>query len=178
MHYLPEVGVIILTGIVVGLAITLLKAAGIDKTANTGLNTFSPTLFFVGLLPPIIFNGGFHLKRLLFFINIVPIMTFAIGGTLLSAAIIAGGLKAAISWGLVGGATAGPHHALSGVTWAECWAFGALISATDPVSTLVLFAELRVEPHLFYLVFGESVRGSSTDKEAPGLLPISTIYED
>lgn len=31
------------------------------------------------------------------------------------------------------------------------------IQATDPVSTLVLFAELRVEPHLFYLVFGESV---------------------
>jgi sodium/hydrogen exchanger 8 len=162
MHYLPEVGVIILAGIVVGVFIALLQAAGIDKTDTKGLSTFSPALFFVGLLPPIIFNGGFHLKRLLFFINFVPIMTFAIGGTLLSAAIIAGGLKTVISSGLVGGDTAGPHHALMGVTWAECWAFGALISATDPVSTLVLFAELRVEPHLFYLVFGESVNALLT----------------
>ncbi len=46
---------------------------------------------------------------------------------------------------------------LSDLKLSECWTFAALISATDPVSTLVLFAELRVEPHLFYLVFGESV---------------------
>jgi len=32
-----------------------------------------------------------------------------------------------------------------------------LISATDPVSTLAVFAELKVDPTLFYLVFGESV---------------------
>ena len=35
--------------------------------------------------------------------------------------------------------------------------FGALISATDPVSTLAVFQELRVDPTLFYIVFGESV---------------------
>lgn len=28
---------------------------------------------------------------------------------------------------------------------------------TDPVSTLAVFTELRVDPTLFYLVFGESV---------------------
>ena len=39
----------------------------------------------------------------------------------------------------------------------EALAFGALISATDPVSTLAIFAELKVDPTLFYLVFGESV---------------------
>jgi sodium/hydrogen exchanger 8 len=32
-----------------------------------------------------------------------------------------------------------------------------LISATDPVSTLAVFQSKRVDPHLFYLVFGESV---------------------
>jgi NhaP-type Na+/H+ or K+/H+ antiporter len=35
--------------------------------------------------------------------------------------------------------------------------FGALISATDPVSTLAVFQAKRVDPQLFYLVFGESV---------------------
>lgn len=39
----------------------------------------------------------------------------------------------------------------------ECLTFGALISATDPVSTLAVFSELAVDPNLFYLVFGESV---------------------
>jgi hypothetical protein len=36
-------------------------------------------------------------------------------------------------------------------SFAEALTFGALISATDPVSTLAIFAELRVDPTLFYL---------------------------
>lgn len=39
----------------------------------------------------------------------------------------------------------------------EAITFGSLISATDPVSTLAVFSELKVHPTLFYLVFGESV---------------------
>ena len=39
----------------------------------------------------------------------------------------------------------------------ECVAFASLISSTDPVSTLAVFQSLRVDPTLFYLVFGESV---------------------
>jgi sodium/hydrogen exchanger 8 len=39
----------------------------------------------------------------------------------------------------------------------ELMAFGALISSTDPVSTLAVFQSKRVNPQLFYLVFGESV---------------------
>lgn len=39
----------------------------------------------------------------------------------------------------------------------ELMAFGALISSTDPVSTLAVFQKKKVNPQLFYLVFGESV---------------------
>ena len=42
-------------------------------------------------------------------------------------------------------------------TFTELLTFGALISATDPVSTLAVFQAKRVDPQLFYLVFGESV---------------------
>jgi NhaP-type Na+/H+ or K+/H+ antiporter len=42
-------------------------------------------------------------------------------------------------------------------TLAELLTFGALISATDPVSTLAVFQAKKVDPQLFYLVFGESV---------------------
>lgn len=76
------------------------------------------------------------------------------------------------------------------LAYSECWLFAALISviikpprlawnvltlrnqATDPVSTLVLFAELRVEPHLFYLVFGESVMN-----DAVGIVLFDTTRE-
>jgi NhaP-type Na+/H+ or K+/H+ antiporter len=43
------------------------------------------------------------------------------------------------------------------MTFPELAAFGALISATDPVSTLAVFQAKKVDLQLFYLVFGESV---------------------
>lgn len=39
----------------------------------------------------------------------------------------------------------------------ECMLFGALISATDPVTVLAIFHELHVEVDLYAFVFGESV---------------------
>lgn len=73
-------------------------------------------------------------------------MSLAIIGTSLSAMIVALGL-----WGF---GTVGASYNFS---FMEALCFGSLISATDPVSTLAVFTELRVDPTLFYLVFGESV---------------------
>ncbi|RWR95108.1 sodium/hydrogen exchanger 6-like protein isoform X2 [Cinnamomum micranthum f. kanehirae] len=39
----------------------------------------------------------------------------------------------------------------------ECLTFGALISATDPVTVLSIFQELGTDMNLYALVFGESV---------------------
>lgn len=156
MMYVPEVGVIIVVGI---LASVVVNAAGIGDTVDV----FDPTIFFVGLLPPIIFNSGYHLKRQLFFSNVPAIFTLAICGTITSAVMIAYGLYGLSQAGLIGNLD---------LTAAQCWTFGALISATDPVSTLVLFAELRVEPNLFYLVFGESVMN-----DAVGLVLFETTRE-
>ena len=41
-------------------------------------------------------------------------------------------------------------------TFIELLTFGSLISATDPVTTLAVLQVKRVDPQLFYLVFGES----------------------
>jgi NhaP-type Na+/H+ or K+/H+ antiporter len=42
-------------------------------------------------------------------------------------------------------------------TLKECFAFGSLISATDPVSVLAIFKEMDADVNLFAIVFGESI---------------------
>ena len=43
------------------------------------------------------------------------------------------------------------------LTLVECFAFGSLISAVDPVATLAIFQAIDVDQILYMLVFGESV---------------------
>ncbi len=45
---------------------------------------------------------------------------------------------------------------MKSLTMNESFAFGSLISATDPVAVLAIFKEVNVEKNLFALVFGES----------------------
>jgi solute carrier family 9 (sodium/hydrogen exchanger), member 8 len=84
----------------------------------------------------------------LFLRHITPICLFACLGTAISAITIGFTLKWIVDLGLCGSFYP---------TLTELLTFGALISATDPVSTLAVFQSKRVDPHLFYLVFGESV---------------------
>jgi NhaP-type Na+/H+ or K+/H+ antiporter len=118
-----------------------------DNLSTIGMLDFNSSLFFFVLLPPILFNSGFHLKRFLFFSNIGGILSLALVGTFISSTLVAISLYYLQLYGLI------PIQ----LTVQECIAFGALISSTDPVSTLSAFANLKVDPTLFYLVFGESI---------------------
>jgi len=42
-------------------------------------------------------------------------------------------------------------------TFIDCLVFGAIVSATDPVTVLAVFKELKVDVNLDALLFGESV---------------------
>ena len=157
---LPEAGMILIVGVVFGAIIHLMvnepleqelqeDEDGSTETVAQSLLSFSPEVFFLVLLPPIIFNSGYHLRKELFFRHITPICLLAVVGTTVSALFIAFFLQAVC------------HHAdhcgSFSPTMTELLTFGALISATDPVSTLAVFQAKRVDPQLFYLVFGESV---------------------
>lgn len=76
--------------------------------------------------------------------------SLAVLGTCISITIVAGGIYILSS-------TTSLLTSASNFSLIECVAFASLISSTDPVSTLAVFQSLRVDPTLFYLVFGESV---------------------
>jgi sodium/hydrogen exchanger 8 len=141
LHYLPESGATVLLGMFVG---GLIRLVGNDTSDS--LLGFDATIFFIGFLPPIIFNSGYQINRRLFFKNMGGILLLAVAGTAVSTVIIGVGL-----WALGQAGLAPEYSAIEYLT------FGSLISATDPVSTLAVFSELQVHPTLFYLVFGESV---------------------
>lgn len=109
--------------------------------------TFDPEIFFNILLPPIIFNAGYSLKRKYFFRNLGAIFTYAFIGTTLSAIVIG-----SILYGFV---QLVPSRAQ--FTFVDTLYFGAFISATDPVTVLAVFNDLHVDVNMYALVFGESV---------------------
>ena len=103
-HYLPEslaigmyvenhdsfyeliYGFLVFLGAVVGMFMMALPEAETKR-----MEAFSPTMFFLVLLPPIIFESGYNLHKGNFFQNIGSIMVFAILGTAISAFVVGGG---------------------------------------------------------------------------------------
>ncbi|KAM0873532.1 hypothetical protein ACQ4PT_038005 [Festuca glaucescens] len=81
-----------------------------------------------------------------FFSNFGAIITFAIVGTFI-ASIVTGVLVY----------LAGLIHLVYRMPLIESMMFGALVSATDPVTVLSIFQELGTDVNLYALVFGESV---------------------
>jgi NhaP-type Na+/H+ or K+/H+ antiporter len=59
-----------------------------------------------------------------------------------------------IFWAMTNGTPDSFHPSFS---LRESFAFGSLISATDPVSVLALFKELDADPNLYAIVFGEAI---------------------
>ncbi|KAG1326774.1 Sodium/hydrogen exchanger [Cocos nucifera] len=151
-YYLPEASASLLIGLIVGIL------ANISNTENSirAWFNFHEEFFFLFLLPPIILypifamskhtQSGFSLVPKPFFSNFGAIVTFAILGTFI-ASIVTGILV------YLGGLT----FLMFRLPLVECLMFGALISATDPVTVLSIFQELGTDVNLYALVFGESV---------------------
>uniref|UniRef100_A0A669B659 Sodium/hydrogen exchanger n=1 Tax=Oreochromis niloticus TaxID=8128 RepID=A0A669B659_ORENI len=113
--------------------------------------TFDPEVFFNILLPPIIFHAGYSLKRRHFFRNIGSILAYAFIGTVISCFVIGLIMYGFVSFMKVVGQLGGDFY------FTDCLFFGAIVSATDPVTVLAIFNELKVDVDLYALLFGESV---------------------
>uniref|UniRef100_A0A8B9SZN3 Sodium/hydrogen exchanger n=1 Tax=Anas platyrhynchos TaxID=8839 RepID=A0A8B9SZN3_ANAPL len=113
--------------------------------------TFDPEVFFNILLPPIIFYAGYSLKRRHFFRNLGSILAYAFLGTAISCLMIGSVMYGCVALMKVTGQLGGDFY------FTDCLLFGAIVSATDPVTVLAIFHELQVDVELYALLFGESV---------------------
>nr|XP_023016614.1 sodium/hydrogen exchanger 8 [Leptinotarsa decemlineata] len=143
-QYVPESIVIVFLGALIGLIMNALSNRNISNWRKE--EAFSPTAFFLILLPPIIFESGYNLHKGNFFQNIGSILVFAILGTTISALVIGFGIY-----------FLGLADVVYRLGFVESFAFGSLISAVDPVATIAIFHALNVDPILNMLVFGESI---------------------
>ncbi|MEP6900459.1 MAG: sodium:proton antiporter [Actinomycetota bacterium] len=107
--------------------------------------SFSKDLLFNVLLPPLIFEAALYIHWKELRKDLLPIITFATVGVLLSAAVTAALMHFTIGW-----------------AWPAAILFGVLIAATDPVSVIATFKEAKVEGRLRLLVEAESLFNDST----------------
>ncbi|XP_021281573.1 sodium/hydrogen exchanger 2-like [Herrania umbratica] len=138
-----------ITALVIGLCtgvIILLTSRG----KSSHLLVFSEDLFFIYLLPPIIFNAGFQVKKKQFFHNFITIMLFGAVGTLISCTIISLGVIQFFKEMDIGSLDIGDYLAI-----------GAIFAATDSVCTLQVLNQDET-PLLYSLVFGEGVVNDAT----------------
>eukprot|EP01038_Epipyxis_sp_PR26KG_P009173 gene9173-12371_t len=149
---IPESGIMMIMGMIFGgiLRIGMPNASTTDLFDPWSKFGFNQSIFYFVFLPPVIFNSGYHLRRKLLFNNIYGICSLAFIGTCIAATITSLGIYWAIH-------TFPAFHDFRSLTLMECVAFGLLLSSTDPVATLAIYSSLKVDPTLFYLVFGESV---------------------
>jgi CPA1 family monovalent cation:H+ antiporter len=118
----------------------VLAGGGLALLGGAVSLSVSSDLIYTVLLPPLVFEAALQLKWAPFRRDLPVTAALAFPGVLLTGAIIATGMHVIAGWGWLGSAL-----------------FGALIAATDPVSVIAAFRELKVEPRLSRLVESESL---------------------
>ena len=124
--------------------------------------TFNPEIFFYVLLPPIIFYEGYSMRKKAFFENLGAILAFALIGTVISTFVIA-----FIVYGFAQFITSTVAFKFIDMVY-----FGAIISATDPVTVLSIFSDLHADVGLSGIILGESLLN-----DAVAIVLCSTIEE-
>ncbi|XP_051127843.1 sodium/hydrogen exchanger 1-like [Andrographis paniculata] len=137
-----------ITALIIGLC-TGVVILLVSRWRSSHLLVFSEDLFFIYLLPPIIFNAGFQVKKKQFFRNFMTIMMFGALGTIISFIIISLGAIFVFKKMDIR------------LPVGDYLAIGAIFAATDSVCTLQVLSQDET-PLLYSLVFGEGVVNDAT----------------
>jgi len=143
--WIPDSAATLVVALMLGRVLKMLADANASFTEESFVLGASTTLNLV-LLPIIIFSAGWSLRRSDFIYQFNPIIIFAVFGTIISTFVIGFSSYALSNYFNL--------HIVRDLR--SNMAFAALISAVDPVATLVTYKSLNVEPLLNIMVFGES----------------------
>jgi CPA1 family monovalent cation:H+ antiporter len=113
----------------------------------------TPDVILILFLPALVFEGSVKLDVRELLRNSVPLLLLANAGVLL----------AALVTGYLG-------HWLIGLPVLIALLFGCIISATDPISVLAIFKDLRVDKRLSLIMEGESLLNDGTAVVLFGIL--------
>jgi monovalent cation:H+ antiporter, CPA1 family len=128
-----RIGLPYIVGLVVaGIFIALLP--------NSPQLPLSRGLIFNVFLPPLVFEAALQLEWRRFRQELPLTLTLALVGVPVAACIVAAGMHWVVGWSWLGAAM-----------------FGVLIAATDPVSVIAAFREMKAEPRLSMVVESESL---------------------
>jgi CPA1 family monovalent cation:H+ antiporter len=116
-------------------------------------------LIFNVLLPPLVFEAALQLSWRRFRDELPLTLTLAFAGVGIAAAVVAFGMHFIVGWSWIGAAL-----------------FGMLIAATDPVSVIAAFREMRAEPRVSMVVEAESLLNDGV--AAVGFAILSGIAAD
>jgi len=105
----------------------------------------TPEVILIFFLPSLVFEGSVKLNVRALARNSVPLLFLAVLGVLL-AAVVTGSLV----------------HWTTGLPVEIALLFGAVISATDPISVLAIFKDLRMDKRLSLIIEGESLLNDGT----------------
>lgn len=144
VHFVPETLVIIAQGVLLGLSLKYWAKAEFMQVTHQLIrpNEFVALL----LLPPMMFESGWMMRRLDFISQLPFVLNFAIGGSLISILVIGHLLVITGRMGL---------HPIT--HYRSAFTIASTISATDPVATLGTYSHLKVDPLLNVMVSGEAL---------------------
>lgn len=107
--------------------------------------TMTPELILLIFLPALLFEASWNLHAETLRSSVKPVAVLATVGVFLSALIVGMAL-----------------HVMTGLDFKLALLFGAMLSATDPISVLSLFKRLRVNKRLHTVLEGESLLNDGT----------------
>jgi CPA1 family monovalent cation:H+ antiporter len=118
----------------------VLAGVAIALFRDEGQTYLTHDLVFQVILPPLLFEAALNIRWRELRRDAFPVLVLAIMGTLIAAAVMAGGLVVLLGWPVSASVL-----------------FGALIAATDPVAVIALFKDNGVTGRLRLLVESESL---------------------
>lgn len=113
---------------------------GIAFIPGTPQLLLSRDLIFHILLPPLVFEAALQLEWKKFRRELPLTLSLAVVGVTLASVVVAGGMHWLVGWSWIGAAL-----------------FAVLIAATDPVSVIAAFKEMKAEKRLSMVVESESL---------------------